>query len=184
MEKQRAERNRTLTLSEEEKQKDKLKALTEYYNEAKSQAKELAKAESEMRKAKLASGQGNLKDLTAELSYQFKNKIMTDLKNSMSNVMATYSEYQRNINTRLQGTNESFFKLQNKLNLAVGVQPYIKNEKLMQNLNTLTEQGIAYNLEQRAFLMTISENIAKTFDAANASLLRIVTNVLKTSNYR
>ena len=166
---------------EAEKQKEQLKTLTEYYSEARRQEEELEKARSDLRKAKLNSGNGSIKDLTDEMGYQAKqkmsnavNSVMQTLDKALNNMIGTYSEYQRNINTRLQGTDENFYKLQNKLNLAVGVQPWIKNEKLMQNLNALTEQGIAYNLEQRAFLMTVSENIAKTFDAANASLLRIV----------
>ena len=55
-----------------------------------------------------------------------------------------------------------------------GMSPYVSTSKLMENTWNLVNSGIAYNLEQRAFLETISENIASTFDAANSALLRIV----------
>ena len=35
-------------------------------------------------------------------------------------------------------------------------------------------KGIAFNVEQRAFLDTISEKIATTFEATDASLLKLV----------
>ena len=54
------------------------------------------------------------------------------------------------------------------------MSPYVSTSKLMENTWNLVNSGIAYNLEQRAFLETISENIASTFDAANSALLRIV----------
>lgn len=38
----------------------------------------------------------------------------------------------------------------------------------------MVKQGISYNVEQRAFLATISDKIADTFNATNSSLLRLV----------
>ena len=44
----------------------------------------------------------------------------------------------------------------------------------MDNLASMVDQGIVFNVEQRAFLQTISDNIARTFDAANGTLLRLI----------
>lgn len=44
----------------------------------------------------------------------------------------------------------------------------------MDNVQSLAQQGIVYNIEQRAFLETISDKIAATFDTTNATLLRLV----------
>lgn len=38
----------------------------------------------------------------------------------------------------------------------------------------MVKQGISYNVEQRAFLATISEKVADTFNATSSSLLRLV----------
>nr|DAU00298.1 MAG TPA: hypothetical protein [Bacteriophage sp.] len=38
----------------------------------------------------------------------------------------------------------------------------------------MVDLGINYNLEERAFLATISDKVATTFDAANGTLLRLI----------
>ena len=45
---------------------------------------------------------------------------------------------------------------------------------MLNNLQALVEQGIASNIEQRAFLQTAKEGIATTFSANDAALLRII----------
>lgn len=55
-----------------------------------------------------------------------------------------------------------------------GVSPYIKQETVAENIKSMVSRGIAFNVEQRAFLQSIKSKIADTFDATNASLLRLV----------
>ena len=55
-----------------------------------------------------------------------------------------------------------------------GVSPYLTQESIVGSLETLVGKGIAYNVEQRAFLATIKDKIASTFDAADSTLLRLV----------
>ena len=93
---------------------------------------------------------------------------------SVNEMMKTYAKYQESINTRIQGTGLTFQSMQSNLLTTVGINPYIKTSVLLDNLQRLVEQGVAFNVEQRAFLETISDKIATTFDAANSSLLRIV----------
>ena len=57
--------------------------------------------------------------------------------------------------------------------LAFG-SPYVRQSDFSNNIETLVSQGIAYNVEQRAFLMTISDKIATTFSTTDATLLRLV----------
>lgn len=102
------------------------------------------------------------------------NKAMAAADNLYKQVAETFSKYQTAINTRLQGSGSGFSSLQNSLLRNVGITPYLKTQTLLENLNSLVESGIAFNLEQRAFLQTVSDKVATTFDAANASLLRIV----------
>lgn len=45
---------------------------------------------------------------------------------------------------------------------------------MTKNLEKLVGQGISYNVEQRAFLDTIKDKIATTFNATNGTLLRLV----------
>ena len=55
-----------------------------------------------------------------------------------------------------------------------GVSPLIKQESVVSNLEKLVGQGISFDVEQRAFLETIKDKIATTFDAADGTLLRLV----------
>lgn len=125
--------------------------------------------------------------------YQLQEKMLEVAKaqlNAINNGISTYAKYQGEINARLQGSNlggsgltvaerlrygeNTFGILENRLALAVGIQPYVRTEDMLSSLETLVKAGIAANVEQRAFLQTVKENIADTFDAANSSLLRIV----------
>jgi hypothetical protein len=56
----------------------------------------------------------------------------------------------------------------------VGVSPFVQQKDVVDKLKTLVGQGISFNVEQRAFLDTISEKIATTFEATDASLVKLV----------
>lgn len=51
---------------------------------------------------------------------------------------------------------------------------YIDQQKMLENLNKLVEQGIGYNLEDRAYLATIADRTTSTFDLLEPSLTRII----------
>lgn len=55
-----------------------------------------------------------------------------------------------------------------------GISPLIKQESVVSNLEKLVGQGISFDVEQRAFLETIKDKIATTFEAADGTLLRLV----------
>lgn len=93
--------------------------------------------------------------------------------NEVNKAMSTYAQYQTGINARLQASGKSMSKLEKNLS-QVAYSPLLKSETLYQNLATLVQDGIVSNVEQRAFLMTIKDNIATTFDANNSSLKRII----------
>lgn len=102
------------------------------------------------------------------------NKVMSALSSGMNQVMNTYAKYQSTINTRLQGTTKDFTGIQSSLLTNVGITPYLKTQVMLDNLQKLVEMGIASNLEQRAFLSSVSDKVAQTFDAFDSNLLRII----------
>lgn len=55
-----------------------------------------------------------------------------------------------------------------------GVSPYITQSAIVENIKSMVGAGISYNVEQRAFLATIKDKIATTFNANNGVLLRLV----------
>lgn len=118
-----------------------------------------------------------LKQGVSQLGAGLANGILNageKLAGDMNEGIKKYQSYISAINVRLQGTNDTFNSIKDYLKKNVGVTPYIRTEKLYDNVQALAQQGIAFNIEQRAFLETISEEIAATFETANASLLRIV----------
>jgi len=56
----------------------------------------------------------------------------------------------------------------------VGNTGVVTQQKVIEAIGKAVDTGIAYNVEQRAFLSTIAENIQGTFDTFDANLLRIV----------
>ena len=114
------------------------------------------------------------------------NNLLSQGLNVINNGINTYANFQKGFNARIQGTGaitplefakygfNIFGALEERMTKAVGIQPYIKTEAMLNNLSNLVSEGIAANVEQRAFLASIKDNIATTFDVANSSLLRIV----------
>ena len=109
---------------------------------------------------------------------------LANLNNAVNSAISTFASYQQKVNVRLQGINSdinvwgSAFDLSGKSIQGqlrkVAMSPFLKTEDLYNNLVTLVEEGIASNVAQRAFLQTIKDNVAKTFDANDASLRRII----------
>lgn len=88
--------------------------------------------------------------------------------------IGNYSNYLSGISTRLQGLGTNYNTLLDTMSTRVGASPYIKQTALLENLNKLVAQGIAQNLEERAFLATVSDRIATTFNAFDSSMLRLI----------
>ena len=97
---------------------------------------------------------------------------ISDGLNQINRAISTYASYQTQINTRLQGYT-TFDNIAKTLD-AVAFSPLIDAEKLYSNLNAFVEKGVASNVEQRAFLATIKDGVASTFDADSPSLLRLI----------
>lgn len=77
-------------------------------------------------------------------------------------------------NIRNMGLSSSFDNLENSILDKLGANPYIKTTDVVSSLQELANSGVAYNLEQRAFLSGIAKNISATFDSANGTLLRLI----------
>ena len=65
-------------------------------------------------------------------------------------------------------------RLSDTITGSVGVSPYIKQSDIVNKVKELISSGIAFDVEQRAFLATISDKIATTFDANDGTLRRLI----------
>lgn len=108
--------------------------------------------------------------------------LAVQLENTIDSIAGKKSR----IDTRLQGSKNrtglwgsgfggSYWDaLSSDVSRIVGISPLVKQEDFANNIERLVGQGIAYNIEQRAFLATVSEKIATTFNATNGTLLRLI----------
>lgn len=101
-------------------------------------------------------------------------KALIDFSKSIDENIDSFYEYQGHIEARLQGSESSFKSVAKSIDKNVGFSGLVSQKEMINSIKELTDHGVAYNIETRAFLATISENIANTFDAFDASLLRIV----------
>lgn len=91
--------------------------------------------------------------------------------NEAENIM---KDYRSHVDARLQGSEKNYDDVMDKISSNLSMSPYVKTQKVIENMRTAVDKGIAYNVEQRAFLATISDKIANTFDAFDSNLTRLI----------
>ena len=99
--------------------------------------------------------------------------VNTKLKEIDSNVSEFY-KYQSSVEARLQGSDESYKKSLKNISKNVGMSGLVSQKDVVKNLVELSKAGIAYNLDLRAFLATVRDDIAQTFDVFDSNLLRLI----------
>lgn len=120
------------------------------------------------------------KQAGAEVAMNAAMNALADLAKQLENKVDSLGHYQGVIDTRLQGSSNkqsagSYWKQLSKDMISVGaVTPFFKQEDFANNIESLVNKGISFNLKQRAFLMTIQEKIANTFEVADGTLLRLI----------
>lgn len=128
-------------------------------------------------KAQFANIGDELKKGVNESAGKFANKALnfaSSISDTLNTYINSYSEYQSTISGRIQGSGKTFTDLENTISDSLGITPYVKTSEIMENLSKLVSSGVVYNVEQRAFLQSIKDDIVQTFDATEASLLRII----------
>ena len=108
-------------------------------------------------------------------------KALAGFAKQLENTATDVAEAQSEIDTRLHGSKNDksvlgsyWSRMSSHITGNIGMSPFLKQADAVNNLKTLVGKGIAFNVEQRAFLDTISEKIATTFEATDASLLKLV----------
>ena len=105
---------------------------------------------------------------------------MSDMAKQLEKKIDDIASYKSTIDTRLQGSSNEqsggsyWDQLVRDMTSIGAINPFYKQETFANNMKDLVNRGIAFDLKQRAFLMTIQEKIANTFDVADGTLLRLV----------
>lgn len=173
----------------ERERKNKSKSLKQSYKEEEALQKEIGQkmraegaSELDIMKETKQISRGAIEEaiFSKDTASAVANNLINGIKQMFDSTIQTYGQYQQKINTRLQGSGKSWNGLfgiggiEDKIKSSVGSNPYVKLQSVMDNVVKATEAGIANNIEQRAFLQTISESIATTFEAFDANLLRVI----------
>lgn len=107
-------------------------------------------------------------------------KALSSLVQQLESTIDKVGSYKGDIDTRMQGSSNkkrmgSYWDQLTTDMMSVGaVTPFFKQEDFANNIKELVNRGIAFDLKQRAFLMTIQEKIANTFNVADGTLLRLI----------
>lgn len=102
------------------------------------------------------------------------NSISKKMNESVNLAMENISKYMPVMDARLQGTGKSYDALSKMVRSNLAVSPFVKQVDVLESLSKLVHAGIVRDLEQRAFLNSVSEKISDTFNALDATLTRIV----------
>lgn len=97
-----------------------------------------------------------------------------DLYNSVNKSVDAYSNYFEEMQTRLLGSGKTYNSVADMLSKTFSGSPFFAMKDVMEQTKTFIQQGITYNVELRASLQTISTKMAATFNALDATLLRLV----------
>ena len=108
--------------------------------------------------------------------------ILSDLAKNLENQIDSIASKKGAVDTILQGSSNkqywatgSYWDQITRDIMSVGaITPFFKQETFADNIAKLVDTGIAFDLEQRAFLETIKDKIAATFDTTNGTLLRLI----------
>ena len=105
---------------------------------------------------------------------------LSDFAKKLNTTVDEIGSYKSLIDTRLHGSsnntyNDSYWDQIVKDMTSLGaVNPFFKQSDFAANIKSLVDEGIAFDLEQRAFLMTIQSKIANTFEVADGTLLKLI----------
>lgn len=86
----------------------------------------------------------------------------------------TYATYMGAVNTRLYGSESDFYNIMETLVDNATLSVYLNQKEYTKNMAKLVDKGIAYNIEERAMIMTLSDRMVTTFDLLDDNLTRLI----------
>lgn len=140
--------------------------------------KEVAKAEDDAKKAEGKGEDKKSKKASAAIN-QGLAAMGAATANIESTLMSIYGQ-QGKINARLQGAKSLsgeeilYQDMIQKVKDNVGMSGVVSQKAVVEKIGTLVDSGVAYNVELRAYLEAMKDNIASTFSAFDSNLLRLI----------
>ena len=97
-----------------------------------------------------------------------------DFAKGLNSTISSIAGYKTAWDTRLYGSGKGHSNISDLVRNNLALSPFVKQQTVMEKLNSAIGEGIAYNVEQRAFLAAISDSIATTFEAFDTTLKDLV----------
>lgn len=117
--------------------------------------------------------QDDVKNLVSSAISNIGN-IVKDMTNKVDGYIGVVSQYSASVNTRLQESGKTYDSITKLFSGKLFGSPFVKQTEVLEKLSELVDKGIAYNVEQRAFLSSMRDKMVTTFDVTSSALLRIV----------
>lgn len=115
---------------------------------------------------------------TAEKKLGFITKSLSSGASALtSQIDASLTKYlnaQQSLAAHLSGSNTSLSSVLNSLQNTLSTSNIVRQERVFDNLGNLVKSGITYNVEQRAFLQTLAQDIDMVFNAQDGSLTQLI----------
>ena len=178
--KKRVAREKKRREQEEQKEKNKqIRSIAQDYTKSKQERLQIIQDEFGLSKAE---AEAAYKKQTSSANAEKAFKALADYAKKLEGTINNISYAQTEIDTRLQGSKNktdwatgSYWRQMNTdITRYVGMNAMVKQSDVVNNIKSMVGKGIAFNVEQRAFLQTISDKIATTFDATDATLVKLV----------
>lgn len=96
------------------------------------------------------------------------------LLSQLNSKIENYVNAQEKMAYGLLGYSRKLSDINSTLNKAFAGNWLVKQESVFNNVSRLLQSGIVYNVEQRGFLQTLSDELGAQFQANNAALTRLV----------
>lgn len=136
-------------------------------------AEQDAKIQDNLKKQKEVADKANFAELGSKICEKL-DQLKGDYEKAFKEAEDMLTTYMGHIDARLQGSEKSYDDVMNRISNNLSVNPYVRTQDVIEKMKDAVDQGIVYNLEQRAFLKTISDKIANTFDAFDSNLTRLI----------
>lgn len=99
---------------------------------------------------------------------------LTNMFNRLDKHIQLYSQYSIRTQAALEGTQTTYRDAVSNLTQAIGGTGLAQMSDVLANMNQLTSQGIVANVEQKAFLASVKDGIASTFNVADGTMMRLI----------
>ena len=102
------------------------------------------------------------------------SSLQSSLSGQLDSTINSYINNYQSMISSLVGANKDWESITDNLNNALSANSLVRQENVYKNLTELIKAGISDNVEQRAFLETISDDLNLLLDTQTGSLARLI----------